>query len=185
MRKFLFFLANVDVTKDFTHASAWRQCWICPQPWNWTLNVCASIATQLRPLSSSSPIYLFLFQPSPPSTHSKWGPVGGVGKYFPFLPLLSREGGIPTKEIPKVPLQWQRWTLQNLACSFMLRKKLKYPSGIHGIPLPYHITYNDFFLLLSGLFVRAGGCVHVSRGDRREEALPHVLTSSFAELPLY
>ncbi|KAK5599674.1 hypothetical protein CRENBAI_017474, partial [Crenichthys baileyi] len=62
-------------------------CEVCKM----TLNMKNYKGFEKRPYCNASPLKVKAY--------------GCCGKVLPFLPLLSGEGGVSTKEIPKVPLQ--------------------------------------------------------------------------------
>lgn len=87
-------------------------CLICQKGRRLTLNVC-SYAENPSQASLSSPPLLFISSPAPHPPREKAYVWCGKACLPPSLP--PEKGGVATKEIPKVPLQWHRQTLWKLA----------------------------------------------------------------------
>lgn len=141
-------------------------CLICQKGRRWTLNVC-SYAENPSQASLSSPPLLFICSPAPHPPQGKglcvvWESVS------PSL-LAIREGGVATKEIPKVPLQWHRQTLWKLAstrgsvhtCTLKdHQESLEFPLFHYNNyllplcesePLTWNLERRDYFMFLQAL----------------------------------
>lgn len=101
--------------------------------------------------------------PSPPREKAcVW-----CGKVHVSLPPSHRGMGVATKEIPKVPLQWHRWTVWKLACPLMVQHILAHqtiirnpwnppstitiiisPSFVTWSPLIWNLEKRDYFMFL-------------------------------------
>lgn len=101
--------------------------------------------------------------PSPPREKAcVW-----CGKVRVSLPPSHRGMGVATKEIPKVPLQWHRWTVWKLACPLMVQHILAHQTIIRNpwnppstitimispsfktcSPLIWNLEKRDYFMFL-------------------------------------
>lgn len=92
--------------------------------------MCALMLEPISGLSLSPPPLLIISSPAPHPPEKR--PMCGVGKCVSPSLLPIGEGGVATKEIPKVPLQWHRRTVWKLACPLMVQHILAHQKIIRN-----------------------------------------------------